>query len=281
MDFKIENEDLYELLGIEIESSTNDIKKAYRKKALNCHPDKNPDNPNAAAEFHRLTKILEVLTDETARKAYDRVLKGKKEAALRHKQLDSKRQKLKEDLEARERVVSKGVQKSDADKLKEEIERLRKEGSKLVQDEMESVMSEIRSQANKVQEDTWDSAKNRIKIKWKANKNDPNNGGYNQELLQRFLSKYGDIVVMVMSPKKTGSALVEFATKRAAEMAVQIEKGLADNPLELTWVNGPPASVNRQSTTIKDSDFESIVLTKMRQAEERKRLIEQMIAEDN
>ena len=39
------------------------IKKAFRKKALVCHPDKNPDNPQAAAEFDQLKKILEVLLD--------------------------------------------------------------------------------------------------------------------------------------------------------------------------------------------------------------------------
>lgn len=70
---------------------------------MKLHPDKNPDNPNAASEFHKLSKILEILTDESARKAYDKVLKGRKEAALRHRELDSKRRKLKEDLEARER----------------------------------------------------------------------------------------------------------------------------------------------------------------------------------
>lgn len=43
------------------------IKKAYRKKALTCHPDKNPDNPETVALFLRLSKALEVLIDETAR----------------------------------------------------------------------------------------------------------------------------------------------------------------------------------------------------------------------
>lgn len=89
--------------------SLSQIKKAYRKKALQCHPDKNPDNPDAAKLFHQLTKILEVLTDESARKAYDRVLRGKKEAALRHKELDGKRKKFKEDLEAREKHAASGV----------------------------------------------------------------------------------------------------------------------------------------------------------------------------
>jgi len=43
------------------------VKKAYRKKALVCHPDKNPDNPKAAELFHQLSKALEILTDESAR----------------------------------------------------------------------------------------------------------------------------------------------------------------------------------------------------------------------
>lgn len=64
-------------------------------------------------------------------------------------------------------------------------------------------------------------------------------------------------------------------------MAVELEKGLATNPLVLEWINGPPTSNTYKSSTIKDTDFESVVLMKMRQAEERKKLIEQMMAEDN
>lgn len=137
----------------------------------------------------------------------------------------------------------------------------------------------------------------RIKLKWKAAKDDSNNGGYSAELLNRFLSKvinlyhnllilikiifkYGDITVLVLSPKKKGSALVEYSSRRAAEMAVDFEKGLDSNPLQLEWVNGMPSGRGVQSSTIKPSDYESVVLTKMRQAEERKRLIEQMMAED-
>lgn len=43
------------------------IKTAYRKKALQCHPDKNPDNPKAAQLFLQLSKILTILTDTAAR----------------------------------------------------------------------------------------------------------------------------------------------------------------------------------------------------------------------
>lgn len=64
-------------------------------------------------------------------------------------------------------------------------------------------------------------------------------------------------------------------------MAIEIEKGLSKNPLTLEWVDMPQQRRNHHhSSTIKESDFESVVLTKMRQAEERKRLIEQMMKED-
>ncbi|KAF5296072.1 hypothetical protein FQA39_LY12694 [Lamprigera yunnana] len=269
------DEDLYELLEIEPNSTTNDIKKAYRKKALRCHPDKNPDNPDAAKLFHQLTKVLELLTDESARRAYDRVLKGKKEAALRHKELDGKRRKLKEDLEEREKNASNSTNFSNSAKLKEEIERLRKEGSRLVQEEMEYIKTKLKEELEKAEGST---NKYRLKIKWKAGKNDKTNGGYNSTLLHKFLSKYGDVIALVVSPKKHGSALVEYNSKRAAEMAVDLEKGLAANPLEITWMDG--ASSRVLNSTIRPSDYESVVLTKLRQAEERKRLIAQMMAED-
>ncbi|CAG9816386.1 unnamed protein product [Phaedon cochleariae] len=277
-DLKIEELDLYELLEIDITSTVADIKKAYRKKALQCHPDKNPDDPNASKKFHELSKVLEVLTDEAARAAYDKVLKGKKEAALRHKELDSKRRKLKEDLESRERGITS---KKSADQLlREEIDRLRKEGSKQVEEEVEYVTRKLREERT-LNTEYFDGSVHRIKIKWAANKNDPTNGGYSQEMLHRFLSKYGDIQALVMSPKKTGSALVEFKDKKAAEMAVDFETGLSINPLKLDWVDGPPKGNKPTSNLIKESDFESVTLTKLRQAEERKRLIAQMMAEDD
>lgn len=42
--------DLYELLQISIDADEKEIKSAYRKKALTCHPDKNPDNPRAGED---------------------------------------------------------------------------------------------------------------------------------------------------------------------------------------------------------------------------------------
>lgn len=272
------------------------IRKAYRKKALSCHPDKNPDNPKAAQLFQELSQVLEILLDNTARSAYDRMLNAKKAAELRNKQLDSKRQKLKSDLEERERqaqsyLLKKGSYhtqpKTPEEIFKDEFDRLRKEGSRLVEEEQELMRQQLRQELQKTAttNPTWDSSKHRIKIKWKATKDDITNGGYSEETLRKFLQKYGEIVVIVMSPKKYGSALVEFRTKEASEMAVQFEKGNLSNPLTLEWIGTPPENIRKSrapvgSATVTDKDYETLVLRQLRQAEERKRLIDQMMREE-
>ncbi|XP_055851477.1 dnaJ homolog subfamily C member 17 [Episyrphus balteatus] len=280
---------LYEYIGVDIDAQESDIRKAYRKKALACHPDKNPDNPKAAETFHILSRALEVLTDATARAAYDKVFKAKKAAEVRNQQLDSKRQKLKADLEQRERDASvasqrnfKGystVQKTDEQVLQEQIDRLREEGSKLLEEELASMRRELKKTVV-TQAPKFDSTLHRIKIKWKAEKNDPTNGGYSESKLMNYLKKYGEIEAFVMS-KKNGSALVEFKSLESSEMALLYEKGDLSNCLSLEWITPPPKQNQNGSLNVGSSnDFESLVLRQLRQAEERKRLIEQMQKED-
>ncbi|XP_053692669.1 dnaJ homolog subfamily C member 17 [Sabethes cyaneus] len=284
--------DLYGLLDIEIGATEADIRKAYRRKALQCHPDKNPDNPKAAELFQELSNALEILIDSSARAAYDKLLNAKKAAQLRTKQLDSKRQKLKNDLEERERRAreqaaagSYKVNKTPEELFQEEFERLRKEGSKLIEEEQELMRQQLREEKamQSAAKSSWDPSKHRIKIRWKAASDDPSNGGYSEAVLNKFLSKYGDINVLVMSPKKNGSALVEFKTQEAAEMAVSYEKGRLDNACSLEWIGDAPKNKTSRtggSSTVTERDFESLVLRQLRQAEERKRLIEQMMRED-
>nr|KAF6391794.1 DnaJ heat shock protein family (Hsp40) member C17 [Pipistrellus kuhlii] len=98
--------DLYALLGIEEKAADKEVKKAYRQKALSCHPDKNPDNPRAAELFHQLSQALEVLTDAAARAAYDKVRKAKKQAAERTQKLDERRKRVKLEMSAKRKSYS-------------------------------------------------------------------------------------------------------------------------------------------------------------------------------
>uniref|UniRef100_A0A663LVF8 DnaJ homolog subfamily B member 11 n=1 Tax=Athene cunicularia TaxID=194338 RepID=A0A663LVF8_ATHCN len=63
--------DFYKILGVSRGASIKDIKKAYRKLALQLHPDRNPDDPRAQEKFQDLGAAYEVLSDEEKRKQYD------------------------------------------------------------------------------------------------------------------------------------------------------------------------------------------------------------------
>ncbi|KAG5266194.1 hypothetical protein AALO_G00250810 [Alosa alosa] len=300
--------DLYGLLEVDETASSKDIKKAYRQKALKCHPDKNPDNPKAADLFHQLSQALEVLTDAAARAAYDKVRAAKKRAVERTQRLDDKRKKIKLDLEARERRAEahNAEEVKITRTLEEEITRLREEGSRQLQEEQKLIQEQIeREKAARLHTDGshidggagnqgGGSATPKLKLKWKSKKEDENNGGYSQEFLFSLLKKYGDVLNVLISSKKKGSAVVEFASAKAADLAFKNESGLMGNPLKISWLEGqpeaPPITIHKsdpgsmfthsQASLTSGRDYESLVLMRMRQAAERQKLIEEMQRED-
>ncbi|MEW5702381.1 MAG: molecular chaperone DnaJ [Candidatus Zixiibacteriota bacterium] len=63
--------DYYDILGVDRDADTEEIKKAYRKQAVRFHPDKNPGDKSAEEKFKEATEAYEVLKDPEKRRTYD------------------------------------------------------------------------------------------------------------------------------------------------------------------------------------------------------------------
>ncbi|XP_050533559.1 dnaJ homolog subfamily C member 17 [Daktulosphaira vitifoliae] len=284
MDSDLKNLDLYDILEIQQCATEKEIKTAYRKKALQCHPDKNPDNPKAAQLFLQLSKILAVLTDKAARAAYDKLVNAKIAAKLREKEYDSKRKKLIDDLARREQMAM-GKQKDNIEKnFEKELERLRKESSSLLAKERERVNELLRQQEAKKEE----SGSYKLKVKWK----EP--GVYSKENLQNLFSKHGDVTTVVVLENKKNVALIELKSKSSAINAQKLEVGYPNNPLSVSFLGDygkesklkeqnsdlnpvisnssyqnncqTESSTHTQSTAANFSDYEAMILERFRMA---------------
>ena len=231
--------DLYKLFNIDENSTTEQIKKAYRKKALELHPDKNLDNKEEAEKkFIELGKIFEILSDEKVKAAYDAVRRNRKQRQEKLDQLDNKTKKFKKDLEARENAAKI---KSEEDVLKREIERLRKEGSKLLEEEMNKINEEIRAKKNSsMATNDVQSQPARLKVKWRKT--------LDTELIKYLFEKYGELDIFLISEKKT-DGIIEYKNIESAQNAFNDKVNLHTKyDITVQWI-GPVIK-----TTVKEEE---------------------------
>jgi curved DNA-binding protein CbpA len=68
----VNSKDYYKILGVERQTTSEEIKRAFRRLALQYHPDRNPQNVKEAEEkFKEINEAYEVLSDESKRRQYD------------------------------------------------------------------------------------------------------------------------------------------------------------------------------------------------------------------
>ena len=75
-------QDYYEVLGVSKSATADEIKHAFRKMAMQYHPDRNPDDKAAEQKFKEINEAYEVLKDDQKRAAYDRYGKAAFEGGM-------------------------------------------------------------------------------------------------------------------------------------------------------------------------------------------------------
>jgi DnaJ family protein C protein 17 len=248
---KLMKKDLYKFLGITETACDQEIKKAFRQKALSCHPDKTPDDPNAANLFREVTKACEILLDPSARKSYDKILKARMGVKISDPKVAELRRKLDE---AEARAANKDLEEDEA-KLAQEVERLiRRKNCEQLQKENELLKQEILKSFR--DQETNSTKEVRVKISWEKKE-------INIGKVRELFSRFGSISDFV---SKGTSALLVYSDSMSAVKATQ-------SPLisGFTVIVLDPLPRAQHKTTKLSSDYEESVLEKMkRKASEKK-----------
>lgn len=250
----------YEVLGITRDCNNSQITRAYRKRALECHPDKNPDNPKAAIDFQNITIALEVLLNENSRKALNQYLDAKFLIEEKNKKLDGERRKFKDDLEYRESVAAKNKQED----LANEITKLRAAGSNLVKEQQRIVEEFLKK--NMKFDDELDMSDSVI-VKW-------TNDFYDKTMIESMFTRYGKIIGIHM---KKNCAVVEFSDKESAIQSSLLENGIKGHEMTVSIVK-KNSEVKEEQTTKRKAELpsntfslnEDDILEKMRRFESNK-----------
>jgi DnaJ homolog subfamily C member 17 len=124
--------DFYELLDVTFETSESDIRRAYRKTALKYHPDKLGKDFDPE-KFHLLQIANDVLSDPSAKAAYDNARNARLQKQRQNELFEGRRRQMKEELEARERggvsTGAAGVKRPrEETEMETEVRRLAEEG---------------------------------------------------------------------------------------------------------------------------------------------------------
>ncbi|CDK26837.1 unnamed protein product [Kuraishia capsulata CBS 1993] len=209
--------DIYKLLDISPDAKDNEIRRAYRRKALVLHPDKNP-SPEARELFREIGIVQSILTKSELRIKYDQSLESKRQKEQEERKLDGKYRDFRSSLLRREKeVVSAGKK---ASLRSQKIERLRDEALRLRQIKENELRSKTSTRAQPHQDHRTSMVLPKsVKLKWK-NKLQLIDM-ITEDVIEKLMSVFGDVrrVSILRSTNRTKDnyhyAIVTFASFRS------------------------------------------------------------------
>lgn len=258
---KTATDDFYELLGVAFDAPEAAIKKAYRKASIKYHPDKNPDNKDAADRFIYLGWARDILLDATLKGEYDRARTRRREKALQDELLDGRRRQMKQDLERREREASlKRKRPDDLSEADKELQRIAEDGKrrrkerweKKRQEEEEASMVDLAESQPQPQPPAPGQSADidrTIKIRFQR---EGDMAQWDKDKLQAMFATYGNIEGVIPGKDKkirpSGEkhrkvvATVFILFTRLDHAYAAVSNGKADHPTidSVSWANGEP-----------------------------------------
>ncbi|XP_073002519.1 uncharacterized protein [Typha latifolia] len=273
------------------------IDKAYKTQSRLRHPDKRPDDPNATADFQRLRASYDVLRDESARRAFDAVLRARRDRVVRDSARDSKRRKLASDLEERERAaaaadgavdlaeLARRQEKKVAEELKRDIAEFQARNARKGTAPSSSTFGKEKREVSSEENGKAALEKEKmLKVSWERSL-----GDYSAAKLREIFERFGDVEDVVIRSKKSrskGSAIVVMGSKDVAAAAIHSMSGSLSNPLLvlplLASSSGASDSAFGQSAETNEpkisnivgavfNDYEASIMKKLQEANKNKR----------
>jgi DnaJ homolog subfamily C member 17 len=282
--------DYYALLSSDLDptSTEKDITSAYRRTALKHHPDKNPDDPDAAARFHELTLAYQVLTNAPAKAKHDATRAAREARKAQSAKYDVRRKELIDELERGEaRGRAAGGEKDEAEmklrRMAEDGRRRRQELTEKRRRDAMAVFDRVEAEARKDE-----MTARAVTVRW-----DPTILDLDEAGLQRRLARFGPVDGITMrgerKVKMEGekrrrtliTALVVFESLNAAREAVDVVTmgGTEWRGLYVEWAEGKePEQVKQEPKSERLSaaemraflDFEASTMERMRKAQDMK-----------
>ncbi|WRT64610.1 uncharacterized protein IL334_001543 [Kwoniella shivajii] len=133
--------DPYALLELTTDANQKDVERAFRKKSLKCHPDRNP-SPEAAIQFRQISLALGILTDQTKRSYVDNKLESDRRKKEKYAEYDKNKKRMVDALNAREEDAKRAkISQMERRKAQAEEEAIKDAGKRLLEEAQKRAMA--------------------------------------------------------------------------------------------------------------------------------------------